>query len=59
MTSRSKRLEGSPGAREAKRALSLEKRRPTDNDRPPPSVFPGRKPRVLPGQLELESIGDG
>ncbi len=43
----------SPGLREALRALAAPRRKPTDADRPPPSVFPGRKAKALPGQLEV------
>jgi hypothetical protein len=43
----------SPGLTEALRARGLPKRRPSEDDRPPPSVLPGRKARVLPGQLSL------
>ncbi len=35
------------------RALRLDRRKPTEADRPPASTFPGRKATVLPGQLEL------
>jgi len=41
----------SPGLREALRALAAPRRKPTDADRPPPSVLPGRKTKALPGQL--------
>ena len=44
-----------PGLREALRGLRLPKRAPTEADRPPPaSVFPGRKPKLIDGQLDLE-----
>jgi hypothetical protein len=42
-----------PALANARRALKLEQRAPTDADRPPASTFPGRKGRRLPGQLEL------
>jgi hypothetical protein len=41
------------GISEARRALNLRKGAPTDDDRPPPSVFPGKKNRPIPGQLDL------
>ena len=37
------------GLHEAVQALKAEKRKPTDADRPPPSTFPGRKIKLLPG----------
>jgi hypothetical protein len=43
-----------PGVKKALQALRLPKRKPTDADRPPPSTFPGRKAKVLPGQLDFE-----
>jgi hypothetical protein len=46
-------FEPSDGMREAKRALALPKRKPTDADRPPTSTFTGPRARVLPGQLDL------
>jgi len=65
MTSRSDARDRplSPGLAEALRLLRLEKRRPTEADRPPPSTLPGRKLRPLAGQLELgaepeETLGD-
>jgi hypothetical protein len=39
--------------REALRAYKLPKRKPTDDDRPPPSTFPGKKSKPLPGQTDL------
>jgi len=43
----------SPGLAEALRLLRLEKRKPTEADRPPTSTLPGRKVKPLPGQLSL------
>jgi hypothetical protein len=37
----------------ARRALRGAKAKPTERDRPPPSTLPGRRGRVLPGQLDL------
>jgi hypothetical protein len=34
-------------------ALGLPKRKPDEGDRPPPSVFPGRRPTYIRGQLAL------
>lgn len=42
------------GAAEAFRASKLAQRSPTDDDRPPVSVLPGRKPKILRGQLDLD-----
>ena len=42
-----------PGLREALRALKLPKRAPTDDDRPPVKPFPGRKPTLIDGQIDL------
>jgi hypothetical protein len=42
-----------PGIAAARRALKLEKRKPNDDDRPPPSKFPGPKRKPLPGQMTL------
>jgi hypothetical protein len=42
-----------PGMRDALRASKLPKRKPTDDDRPPPSTFGGKKPKLLPGQTDL------
>jgi hypothetical protein len=58
MTIRDKRITDSTGApnaglRAAVRALKHEKRKPTDADRPPPTPFPGRRVKPLPGQLDL------
>ena len=53
MTFRSDARKQSPGVREALRALRLERRPPTEADRPPASTFPGRKERRLRGQLDL------
>jgi hypothetical protein len=47
------RFEMSPGLREALHALGLPRRKRAEADRPPPSTFPGRKTRPLPGQLSL------
>jgi hypothetical protein len=60
MTSRSE----NPGLTAARRLWKRGVRRgaPPDDDRPPPSTFPGRKPKLLPGQLDLdgqEHEGDG
>jgi hypothetical protein len=41
------------GLAETLRLLRLEQRKPTEHDRPPASVFPGRKHKVIPGQLGL------
>lgn len=47
-----------PGLRTA---IQLERhakrRKPTESDRPPPSTFPGRQPRHIDGQLDLEQAG--
>jgi hypothetical protein len=43
----------SPGMVAALRALRLQKRRPTDDDRPPASTFPGPKRKPLAGQMAL------
>jgi hypothetical protein len=37
----------------ALRALRARKGAPTEADAPPPSTFPGRKPKLIPGQLAL------
>jgi hypothetical protein len=42
-----------PGISEALRALKLRKGPPSDDDRPPPGVFPGKKVKLIPGQLDL------
>jgi hypothetical protein len=42
-----------PGMRDALRACKLAKRKPTEDDRPPASTFPGPKPKLLPGQIDL------
>jgi hypothetical protein len=34
--------------------LAARKGPPTEADVPPPTVFPGRKPVILPGQLALD-----
>jgi hypothetical protein len=39
-------------------ALKLDRRRPTDDDRPPLRTFLGPKDKPLPGQLRLEGIDD-
>jgi hypothetical protein len=39
---------------ETLRAVKLPKRKPTESDRPPASTFPGRKPKLVRGQLDLE-----
>jgi hypothetical protein len=49
MTSRS-----NPAVATAKRMLAARKGPPTEADVPPPTVFPGRKPVILPGQLALD-----
>jgi hypothetical protein len=41
---------------EALRAARLPKRKPTEDDRPPPRPFPGRKSRFIPGQLTFNEI---
>jgi hypothetical protein len=41
------------GLAAALRARALQKRPPTDADRPPPSTLPGPKRRPLPGQLDF------
>jgi hypothetical protein len=41
------------GASEALRALRLQKRKPIDEDRPPPSTLPGPKRKPLPDQMAL------
>jgi hypothetical protein len=47
------------GMAQAKRALSAPKRKPDDADRPPPSAFPGRRPKMIPGQMSLgEEVAD-
>ena len=52
MTERSNRK--SAGMAVAMRSLGRRKGKPTESDRPPPSTFPGRRIRVLPGQLGLD-----
>jgi hypothetical protein len=42
-----------PPMREALRALKQRPGKPTEDERPPPSVFPGRKHEPLPGQLDI------
>ena len=42
----------------ALQAHKLPKRAPTEADRPPTSTLPGRKVKVLPGQLELDAEPD-
>jgi hypothetical protein len=42
-----------PGMRAALRALEQRRGEPADEDRPPPSTFPGPKVNPLPGQLDL------
>jgi hypothetical protein len=39
---------------EALRALDKPQRAPTEADRPPVQPLPGPKPRILPGQLDLD-----
>jgi hypothetical protein len=46
------------GHLDALRALKLEKRRPTDADRPRPSTFPGRNAERIPGQLRIGQSGE-
>jgi hypothetical protein len=46
------------GLREALRFLTASRRTPTDDDRPPPSPFPGRRPHHVDGQLSLEETDD-
>ena len=41
-----------PGLQDALRALTAQKRKPIDDDRPAPP--PGRKPKPLAGQLDLD-----
>ena len=45
---------------EALKAHKRPKRAPTEADRPPTSTLPGRKVKVIPGQLELgnDRLGD-
>jgi hypothetical protein len=50
----SKSQHTSAGLREALRFLKAPKRKPTDADRPPPSSLPGRRARLVDGQLGLE-----
>jgi hypothetical protein len=38
----------------ARRLLKARTGPPREEDRPPPSTFPGRAPVVLPGQLDLD-----
>jgi hypothetical protein len=49
----------SSGIAEAKRALRLRKGPPADGDRPPPTPFPGRKVKLIPGQLDLDGVQHG
>jgi hypothetical protein len=49
----SKSRRTSAGLHEALRLLAAPRRKPTDNDRPPPSVSPGRRARPIDGQLRL------
>jgi hypothetical protein len=42
-----------PGLHQARLMAAASARKPTDGDRPPPSVFPGPRQKVLPGQLSL------
>ena len=44
----------SPGLAAALHARKAPKRKPTEDDRPSPKPFPGRKTKPLPGQLRLE-----
>jgi hypothetical protein len=41
------------GMADALRARKLRKGLPAEKDAPPPSVFPGTRPKVLPGQLDV------
>jgi hypothetical protein len=47
---------GNPGINQALRALKMRKRPPTDDDTPLPSVFPGKKVKLIPGQLDLDGV---
>jgi hypothetical protein len=47
-----------PGLTAALRARRLEKREPTERDRPPPQPFPGPRRKPLPGQMTLEETTD-
>ena len=51
---RKQRQDDSAGLREALRAWKAPKRVPTEHDAPPPSTFPGRKPKLLAGQLDFD-----
>lgn len=43
-----------PGLQDALNALRAPKGKPTDADRPRPTPLPGRKPKQIAGQLDLE-----
>jgi hypothetical protein len=47
------------GLSEALRALKLRPGSPTDDDRPPQTVIPGRKVELVPGQLDLDEVEHG
>ena len=53
------RPEPHPALAEARRLVVARKGPPTEADVPPPSVLPGRKPVILPGQLSLAEEPDG
>jgi hypothetical protein len=42
------------GVSQAWRALKAARRKPTDDDRPPPRPFPGQRPSFIKGQLTFE-----
>jgi len=44
---------GDRGISAALRALKQRPGPPTEHDRPRPSVFPGKKVKLIPGQLDL------
>jgi Protein of unknown function (DUF3631) len=44
----------SPAITSALRARELEQRKPSDDDRPPLSTFPGRRSKPTPGQLDID-----
>jgi hypothetical protein len=41
---------------DAIRASKLKPRKPTEGDRPPPSTMPGRRPRLLDGQIDIFGV---
>jgi hypothetical protein len=45
------------GMNEARRALRAARRKPTDEDRPPPKPLPGPQHPFIKGQLTLENTG--